>query len=96
MRILYFGAESANFVTHTCNAICKQGNEVTMVVQALDEYDKENPIPLHKNLKRINIEYEKYFKPHQVLGILLDEMKQNKYDIIFGSHVPISPVLEKL
>ena len=93
---MYCGAESANFVIHTCNALCEQGHEVTAVVQSLDEYDKENPIPLHKNLKRINIEYGKYFKPKYVFNRLLMDMQTNKYDFLFGSHTPVSPVLETL
>ena len=96
MKILYLGSESANFVTHTCNALCRQGHEVTMVVQELDEYDKENPVPLHENLKRINIEYGNYFKPKYVFHKLLADMQTNKYDLIFGSHVPVSPVIEEL
>jgi len=96
MNILYLGAESANFVIHTCNALCRQGHTVTAVVQTLDEYDKENPIPLHKNLKRINIEYEKYFKPKYVFNKLIIEMQTDKFDMLFGSHAPVSPVLAEL
>lgn len=96
MRILYFGAESCNFVLNLCNGFAKAGNEVVAVVQDIDEYDKENPVELHENLKRINIDYNKYFNPEEVKRILMEEMTVNRPDVIIGSHTPISPVVAEL
>ena len=50
MNILYLGAESANWVINLCNKFCEQGHTVTCVIQTVDEYDGENPIPLHEDI----------------------------------------------
>lgn len=96
MNLLYFGAESANFVIGLCNAFCRAGHKVTAVVQQLDEYDKDNPIEPHENLTRINIDYEKFFVPARMHSKTLDLFAREKFDLIFGSHTPISPVVAYL
>jgi len=96
MRILYFGGESANFVIETCNALCRQGHKVTAVVQQLDEYDKDNPVLEHENLSRINVDYATMFNPIRMKNRLIAEFARKKFDLIFGSHAPITPVLHDL
>jgi len=96
MKILYIGGESAKFVIHTCNSLCEAGNEVTAVVQEIDEYDKDNPVTLHKNLKRINMDYKNFFSPLNMKNGLIYEMSKNKPDFIMGSHAPLAPVLYEL
>ena len=96
MRILYIGAESANWIINLCNKFCEQGADVTCVVQQSDEYDKENPVKEHKKLTRINIENGKFFEPNFVFNKLLLPVKQNNFDIVFGSHMPVSPLVKGL
>jgi len=99
MKILYIAGESANWVINLCNEICELGNDVTCVVQQVDEYDKDNPIKLHPRLSRINVDYNIMFNP-----LLLElELKKNKllgdnivYDIIYASHAPTSIVINYL
>jgi len=93
MKILYIAGESANFVVSTCNALCEQGHDVTCVVQQLDEYDKDNPVPEHRKLTRINVGYEIMFNPLAMKKELLDKVPDKKFDLIFGSHAPVCPVL---
>lgn len=97
MNILYLGAESANWIINLCNKICEQGHKVTCVVQQLDEYDKDNPMESHKNLSRINIDYNTMFNPEKIIKTLKDKNKlDDKYDVIFGSHAPVSPITRHL
>lgn len=97
MKILYIAGESANWVINLCNKMCEQGHEVTCVVQQLDEYDKDNPAIEHENLKRINVTYDIMFDPIKMLGYLEDmDSFNDDYDIIFGSHTPVTPVLRYL
>ena len=93
MKILYLGAESANWVINLSNSFCENGHEVTCIVQQLDEYDKDNPIIEHANLTRINLSFEDILNPYKVLAAIEDNMIMNKYDIVFGSHAPISTVV---
>lgn len=94
MRILYFGGESANWVINLCNEMCKQGHEVTCVVQQLDEYDKDNPIKEHENLTRINVDYNTMFSPDKMLKKIVELNKT--FDIVYGSHTPVSPVVNTI
>lgn len=91
MKILYFGGESANWVINLCNEMCKQGHEVTCVVQQLDEYDKENPVKEHEHLTRINVDYNIMFNPDKMLKKIVELNKE--FDIVYGSHTPVSPVV---
>lgn len=93
MNILYFGAESANWVINLCNRFCEQGHTVTCVIQTVDEYDGENPIPLHENLTRIDVGFKEFFNPTLMKSKLMMTMANSKFDIAFGSHAPISPVV---
>ena len=93
MKILYIGGESANFVIETCNALCEQGHDVTAVVQITDEYRK---IKLHKRLKRINVEFNKFYSPIIMKNKLVIEFANNRPDLIFGSHAPVSPIVFEL
>lgn len=96
MKILYIAGESANWVINLCNKICEKGHEVTCIVQELDEYDKDNPIPTHKNLIRVNVPYEKMFNPDYMVEFLRAYILKYKYDIMFGSHTPISLIIKSL
>jgi glycosyltransferase involved in cell wall biosynthesis len=91
MKILYIAGESANWVVRLCNQFCEQGHDVTCVVQQLDEYDKDNPVVEHPNLKRINVDYNTMFNSSSMELILKDII--NDFDVIYGSHAPISTVV---
>jgi len=93
MKLLYIGAESANWVITLCNEMCKLGHEVTCVVQQKDEYDAGTIVKYHKNLTRINVEWDDFFNPLRIKSKLVRELTTNKYDWVFGSHAPISPVV---
>lgn len=93
MRILYVAAESANWVINLCNKFCELGHTVTCVVQQIDEYDSKNPIKEHKNLNRINVDFKTFFNPTLLKSKLLSTLQTQKFDIVFGSHAPISPVI---
>jgi hypothetical protein len=99
MKILYIAGESANWVISLCNEMCELGNEVTCVVQQLDEYDKDNPVKEHIKLQRVNVDYDTMFNP---IKMELELKKKNligesvRYDIIYGSHTPVSPVVNYL
>ena len=90
MKILYLAAESANWVISLCNEFCKEGHEVTCVVQESDEYDKEHPVEMHENLTRINVPMEYFFNSTKMKSALLPQITLNSYDIVFGSHAPVS------
>jgi hypothetical protein len=94
MRILYIAGESANWVINLCNEMCKQGHEVTCVVQQLDEYDKDNIIVNHPNLTRINVDYSIMFSPEKMLQKILALNKT--FDIVYGSHTPVSPTINHI
>ena len=96
MRILYLAAESANWVISLCNELCKLGNEVTCVVQESDEYDKENKIKEHRNLTRINVPMENFFSPEKMKTSLISTLSTRKFDIVFGSHAPVSPSVNEI
>ena len=96
MNILYIAGESANWVINLCNEMCNKGHDVTCVVQQLDEYDKDNPAVEHPNLKRINVNYDIMFNPEKMFETLEEQKKLYGYDIIFGSHAPVTPVLSHL
>lgn len=96
MNILYLGAESANWVVSLCNEMCKQGHKVTCVVQQVDEYDKDAKIEMHPNLTRINVSFNDFFNPTIMKSKLITTITQSKFDIIFGSHAPVSPVVYDL
>lgn len=97
MKFLYVAGESANWVINLCNEFCKKGHEVTCVVQQVDEYDSENKIEEHKNLTRINVDYNVMFHPSSLKKELENQGQLYVgYDFVFGSHAPITPVLEML
>lgn len=96
MNILYIAGESSNWVINLCNKFCENGHMVTSVVQNLDEYDKENPITPHKNLTQINVSYDELFDEQVMVDKLMPHILENKYNIIFGSHAPIAPLVRYL
>lgn len=96
MNILYIGLESANWVINLCNEFCKLGNKVTCLVQDFDEYDKENPASLHQNLTRINLSSEDINSGSRIRNKLLLTLSNEKFDIIFGSHAPVSSIIKEL
>ena len=97
MNILYIAGESCNWVINLCNEMCLQGHNVTCVVQQLDEYDKDNPAVEHPNLTRINVDYGTMFDPAKMRIVLESKDALHKdYDILFGSHTPVTPVMQYL
>ena len=96
MNILYIGLESSNWVINLCNNFCNKGHKVTCVVQGLDEYDKENPIERHKNLEVIYIPYETFLNPLEFRKQRFYHFIDKNFDVIFGSHVFIAPVVQLL
>lgn len=95
MNILYLAGESANFVIALCNEFCNQGHTVTCVAQTADEYDKENRIPSHENL---DLRFKKlpFDNIDSLAPELIFELQDKKFDIVFGSHTPISPLVKRL
>lgn len=75
--------------------MCEQGNTVTCIVQSLDEYDKTAKLELHENLTRVEIAYDKMFDLKYIYS-LSKTLECDSFDIIFGSHAPIAPVIEGL
>jgi glycosyltransferase involved in cell wall biosynthesis len=96
MKILYIGGESSNFIINLCNAFCKKGHEVTCVVQDYDAYENENKGKLHKNLTKISLPIKELFNPTLVKTKLITKIQKNKYDLIFGSHMPMIPTVANL
>jgi len=96
MKILYLGGESANWVVNLCNELCTLGHEVTCVTQGLDEYDSENPVDLHKNLKKINVDYKDFMVADRMKNKLIVTLTNEKFDIIVGSHAPVSTAVSEL
>ena len=93
MKILYVGAESANWVINLCNELSNLDNEITVVTQSLDEYDKDNTKRENIKITRINLPFDDFINP-QILYNKLDKLVQiAKYDFIFGSHAPIAPAI---
>jgi glycosyltransferase involved in cell wall biosynthesis len=66
------------------------------VVQQLDEYDKDNPAEQHKNLNRINVNYDVMFSADRLVSELTSNGALYDYDVVFGSHAPVTPVLKHL
>jgi len=93
MEILYVAAESSNWVINLCNNFCELGHRVTVVTQNLDEYDKENPIKIHPDIRRINLDLKTLITPTLLLPELEKEVSKHPYDIIFGSHAPVCPAV---
>ena len=93
LNLLYIAAESSNWVINLCNEFCELGHTITCVVQQTDEYDSSNPIKEHKNLKRINVDFKTFFNPTLLKSKLLTTLQTQKFDMVFGSHAPISPVI---
>jgi len=93
MNVLYVGAESANWIINLCNEICKLGHTVTVVVQQLDEYDKDNPMKEHKNMGRVNLPFKTFIHPRLLQEQLEKILKKEKFDFIFGSHAPVCPAV---
>ena len=93
MNILYVAAEASNFVINLCNEFCKQGHYVTCVIQDFDHYDPENPIKKHPNITEINLPLNTFLNPVRLLRIVEKHLEHGKYDIVFGSHAPISPIV---
>ena len=93
MKILYVAAESSNWVINLCNELAELGNEITCVTQDLDEYDKENPIPVHNNVTRVNLPFSTFVDPNKLVVELDEIMKYNMFDIVFGSHAPVCPAV---
>lgn len=96
MKILYIAGESANWAINLCNELCKLGNEITVITQSMDEYDKDNPIKEHENLKRINLSYKDFLNPQVLHNKTLPFLENEKFDLIFGSHAPVCPVVVTL
>jgi glycosyltransferase involved in cell wall biosynthesis len=96
MRILYLAMESSNWVINLCNKFCELGNTVTCIIQTLDDYDKENPLPEHEDLKVIRIPYAAFTTPLVFEKTVLPKIRDDKYDIVFGSHTPVSPIAQAL
>ena len=96
MKLLYLAAESANWVISLCNEFCKQGHEVTCVVQDSDEYDKENPVEEHENLTRVNVSMEHFFNSQKMKSALVKELTMKNFDLVFGSHAPVSKAVEEI
>jgi len=96
MKILYLAAESANWVISLCNEFCKNGHEVTCVVQDSDEYDKDNSVEEHENLTRVNVSMEHFFIPAKMKSALAKELTTKKFDIVFGSHAPVSSSVKEI
>ena len=95
MNILYVGAESANWIVMLCNEICKLGHTVTCIVQTHDEYDKQNPVKPHQNLRIFDIPFNTFLNIERLHRIISKHLENGKYDIVFGSHAPISPAVVK-
>jgi glycosyltransferase involved in cell wall biosynthesis len=96
MKILYIGGESADWVINTCNHICEKGHEITCVVQDCDEYDKAHPLSLHPNLKKIVVSANVLLMPNLLKNKLLVEIQNNKFDLVFGSHVITTPSVSEI
>lgn len=96
MRILYIAGEAANWVVNLCNEFCRKGHEVVCVVQQLDEYDSENPVPEHENLTRVNVDHDVMFSPYDLKKELSERgLFNSSYDLLFGAHAPNAPALSE-
>lgn len=90
MKILWMAMESANWVIRLCNAMCEQGHQITAVVQGVDEYDKENPVIPHKDLRIFYVPYKEFENPLLFKQKHLQKVIDEKYDFVMGSHVVVS------
>ena len=94
MRVLYVAAEASNWVINLCNEMAKLGHKVTCVAQKEDGYNKDSFIELHSNLKIIHTDtMEEFFTPNVIKNKVLPEYASNGFDLVFGSHAPISPIV---
>jgi len=96
MKILYIAAESADFVIRLCNKFCEKGHEVTCVTQESDAYDLESSLKGHENLTRINMSFKDILNPNKVKTRLLTSLNKQKFDVVFGSHAPVSEAVRDI
>lgn len=84
--------ESANWVINICSELTRLGHSVTCVVQELDTYE---PIVSVPGLNIIKFEYDIFLNPKKFISNIKPHIAE-RFDIIFGSHVPTSPIVKEL
>jgi len=94
MNILWVGFESSNWVINLCNEMCKKGNNITLICQGADEYDPKNTVKPHDNLEIIYQPYEIFEQPLKFRNVVLPQIINKKFDLLFGSHVNITPAMK--
>jgi len=53
-----------------CNEFCEQGHEVNCIIQGLDEYDKDNPVTIHKNLTKTIITFNEMLDGNRLKEVI--------------------------
>lgn len=96
MRILYLAMESANWVIKLCNQMAEDGHEVTCLVHTLDDYEKDRAEKTHERLTVIRMPYSAFLQPQEFQENYFRLISKLKFDVVFGSHIPVAPLAEAL
>jgi glycosyltransferase involved in cell wall biosynthesis len=86
MKILYIGAEASNWVVRLCSEISKQGHEVTAIVRNDDSYHDD--VEKTDSLTVYSVPSHLFFNFPSLAAFINDHIKDGKYDLVFGSHIP--------
>ena len=95
MKILYIGMESANWVTNLCLELAELGHEITCITQTDDTYVVGEKVQVNPSL---HITFVTFNELLDVVGFVdkNKELLQKDYDLVFGSHYPVGPLIARL